>query len=79
MPLTRADAASALAIVKLSVKYGGLTLDLERPLVGVKVDCVSTATRGLPAYRTIASHERDWCVAVGGKTNPAAAARSVEL
>jgi hypothetical protein len=79
MPLTRADAAPALAIVKLSVKHGGLTLDLERPLVGMKIECVSAATRSLPAYRTIAPHERDWCVAVGGKANLAAATRSVEL
>jgi hypothetical protein len=79
MPLTRADAAPAMAIVKLGMKHGGLALDLERLLVGMKVDCVSAATRSLPAYRTIAPHEWYWRMAVGGKANLAAATRPVEL
>ncbi|WP_313808715.1 hypothetical protein [Sphingobium sp.] len=38
--------APARAVVQLGMKYSRFTLDLERALVGVKVDCVSAKIAG---------------------------------
>src|SRR4051812_15353314 len=78
MPFAGADAASAFAIVQLSVKHRGLALDLQRPVVGMKVDRISAPTGGLSADRAIAKHERNRRVAVDREADRAAAARPVE-
>jgi hypothetical protein len=49
MPLSGADAAPAWTVIELRVKHGSFTMDFQRVLVGVKVDCIATASSGLAA------------------------------